>query len=239
MLAAHRCFLGRPGQRHPQLLPFRIRHLRSHHAYHGKGRFIQRDLLAHNAAIAAKPALPEGVGQHRHVLVAWLVLAGKEGASQHRFHAQDGKEGGRDGGGARVFRFTVAGQVHAFAGKDGHVFENAVLLFPVDIVGHRDGKPGDPGKSLGRRNMPDMHQPSRIAKCHGPQKHRIHHAENRGIRANAQRQHQHGHKGESRALAQNTRTKFQVLDDLIHGNRFSLRFRRSVWMIVTALGRSY
>src|SRR5260370_22937261 len=82
-----------PCQRHPEFFIPRGKHeFRPHDADYGVGLAVQRDLPAHDIAVACKPASPEGVGQNDLVLMTNLVLSRNKRAAQHRSDPKHGKE---------------------------------------------------------------------------------------------------------------------------------------------------
>jgi hypothetical protein len=88
--------------------------------------------------------------------------------------------------------------------------------------------------------MPDVDQASRIAEGQRPQKYRVHYAENRCVRADAERQHQNRHNGKSRVLAQYAQPVFKVLGYFSHlgSGSPSLEQMRAQKHLSFALGKS-
>ncbi len=84
--------------------------------------------------------------------------------------------------------------------KRGDVLERAAALAPVDVARERDRR----SRRAADRGavVPEEHEPVRIGERQRLQQHRAHEAEDRGVRADAERDDQHGERRESRCARQ-------------------------------------
>ena len=74
--------LGLEGKRSPQILPSSIKGPGRHDSNDGVGLAIQLDAMANNGGVRSPTVLPDSVAQNHFVLLARLVLIGREGAAQ-------------------------------------------------------------------------------------------------------------------------------------------------------------
>ena len=94
-----------------------------------------------------------------------------------------------------------------------HFLERLALLPPIEEI--RPGRPLALDSILQVR-FPYQRQAIGVRKRQRTQQHRIHHAEDRGVRPNAQRQHQHRHEGETRHPAQGARGVTEIFQEGEH-----------------------
>src|SRR2546427_72241 len=74
-----------------------------------------------------------------------------------------------------------------------------------------------PGKPFWGRRCPPRHEPPRISKRQRPEQHSIHHAEDRGIRADAESEREDGDGGEARILAQYAQAVAKIHEEVFDG----------------------
>ena len=111
-------------------------------------------------------------------------------------HAQHRQKTGRDVSAVQLLGLTVAGVVELIAAVSAHVGEGTAPASPIEIIRVGHGITAEL-----RGGFIDLQQAVRIRIRQRLQEHAIHHAENRGIRPDAEPQCQHGDSRETRALA--------------------------------------
>src|SRR5262245_40245196 len=186
---------------------------RRHHADH-RGFIAAQDQFApDDLRVAAEPPLPQSEVDHDHAWLPRLAFVRREGSPQNWGHAEYIEKAG--GGDLRwnLFRLAVAGQVDGCVPESRHILEDAVLLLPVEEVPHVDHILT---AWIRAPSFPHHHQPVGVGVRQGLQQHGMHYAEDRRIRADAERQRDHGHDRERRLLEQRTRALAQVLPQSLH-----------------------
>ena len=179
--------------------------------YDGVGPGIESDGLADNFFRAAKPPLPEAVGQENYGRAAGTIFLGQKGSAFASLNAKKRKETGSSHACKQEFWIARPCQAEARAARGFHRFERAALVAPIDIVlirGRNRGK-----GTFFRHN----HQPRGIAESQGPEQNAIHNAENRGVRADAERERQDGNRRETGAFCQKAERVAQILQQSLHG----------------------
>ena len=128
--------------------------------------------------------MPEAVAKDGNARRAGHIVGGRDGASEQRGNAQNLEKSRGDAHARNLHRLAVSRQIHGNS-IDGRDFaEGAIARAPVeeilslDHVGSAEWLP-----------FPDHHQTVRLGEWQGAQQHRVHHAENRGSRTDAERQH--------------------------------------------------
>ena len=184
------------------------------HAYHSVGRIVQGERLAQNRRTSAEVALPVGITQNRGVVLRGIAL--HETAANFWSHAEHAEEVGRDAGSGNALRLTRAGTIQADIFKCGDAVEDMLLAHPfLEIdVGSRNALADNCAE--GGILLPHHHQLVRIAERQLSQQHRVHHAENRSVGADAECQHENHHGVEGRRLANQSQTKAEMLGESIH-----------------------
>src|SRR2546425_1740065 len=110
-----------------------------------------------------------------------------------RLTLQNGKEVGRNGSTRDQLRLVASRKDKAFAPittRDG--FEALALLFPFDEL-----RPGYRRFAFTSPSLPNLDHPIRLLNRQWSKQYPVHNAENRGVRADAEREREHGHGGEA------------------------------------------
>jgi hypothetical protein len=165
---------------------------------------------AENRRIAGKTPRPVVVTDHGHGRVTFLVLHRKP-VTTRNFRTQAGKEVSADLV-ALGFLWRVAVPHRDLANTEGNVSDDVVQNIIALAKGFehrfRKRRVAVAGVTRAWRLIPagdlQIVKPLRIAHRQHARQHRVHHAENRRIRANAQSKGQHSHDRKPRALAQLT-----------------------------------
>ena len=171
---------------------------------------IQRDRFSHRIRRAAETALPQAVTQQHHRGPAGRVFLRAKCSPHHRVDAQQRKQSRRRVTRIQPLRIARAGQRDRRAARPLHRLKRLALRPPVHIIfiGSGDRRV--------RRFFSDNHQPGWIVKTQRPQQNRIHHRENRRVRANPQRQSDHRDQREPRILPHHPRGISQIVQQSPH-----------------------
>jgi hypothetical protein len=162
--------------------------------------------------------VPRGIriADNRRAGSAVLCFLSAEFASQKRRHAKNAKKPRANLRGVRIFRRRARcrprGDRCIPRAIVGHRLKRRALVVPIVIV--RCGY-----LALARVRFPkrcQRHDAIRIGVRKGFQQHRAHHAEHRRVRADSQREDQHGHHREARVLQQHPHRKPQILQQRLH-----------------------
>ena len=170
---------------------------RRHDADHRVGAPVQRDLASDDVRIAAEPARPQAVAEHRDAVAARLVLMGKERPPQEGLHAEGPEEVGRHRDGVQELGAAGRrGQPRHAVEVAGQRLEDVAAFLPVDVVARRD-------QERGRRiGLLHGHQPVRLGVRQRPQQHGVHEAEDGPVRADPDPQREDDDEAEARAPQQ-------------------------------------
>jgi len=169
---------------------------------------VERDVATHDRRIAAEPALPQAVGQHRHALV---LAADVERPSERRLHAEDAEEVGGHRAGDERFGVIAADQGHWDLGGARHAGEHVGAAPQVGQPSraHRGGAP----LALIR----DEHQPVGVGVGQRAEQHRADDAEDGDGRPDAERQREDGGGRESGIPPQAADRVAHVVQDRLDG----------------------
>src|SRR5207245_11002116 len=107
-----------------------------------------------------------------------------------------------------------------------HCFEGLALAAPIKEIGWRKCESRYPRKAGLRWRVIKLYERVRLVKWQRAQQDRIDHAEDRGIRADAEGEGEHGDGRESGILAQHAQAEAQILD-----HRFEYRETAAVAII--------
>jgi hypothetical protein len=177
-----------------------------HHADDGRLHVRERDLPAHDGGIRGEEPPPRRLGQHRSGRRPRLVVGRRERATEKRLHAQDLEVLRLHHRAVQSLRVARAGEVEGPAAQEQRdLLEGLALRAPVLAVEDRD-------VALAR----DEREPLGLRERQGPEHHRVHDAEDRGVRADAERQRQERDGREARALGQPAQREPHVLEQCIH-----------------------
>ena len=130
---------------------------------------IQRDVLSQRVGIAAELPLPETVAQHGHGGSAGFILFRTECPAEQWAHTEQREEVGRNTCPAQPLRLRDAAKGNLVGGcvPGGHVLEDVILRFKVEIVWRRGVSLG--AWRLGAVILADRDQPLRIPERQRPQ----------------------------------------------------------------------
>ncbi len=182
---------------------------RRKHAHDRDGLAGEAQRRAEHLGIGAQPRPPEGVGEDDRARAAGLVLAGEEAAAEGRTDPEDVEEvgGNVEGGqllgigppGPRDLRDLVPGD----GGEQARGLELA-----EGLPGERELPPL--GVVL---DLPEVHQSLRLGVGHAAHQGRVHHGEDGGVEADAEREGDDGHRGEGGAVGQGAEPVAEVLEE--------------------------
>ena len=179
--------LGLERERRPQI---RLPHVevvegRRHHADDLIRFAIELQRRAKHVRTASEEPLPQAGADDDNVITTGLVLPGQEGAAQVRRHPEHAKVARCCRERGHAFGLRAARQVCAPPRRDGVAVEDPRPLAEIAV-----GRYGEAGLEVveGRVEVKHRHEPVGGRIRQGPQKHRVHDAEDRGVRADAQRE---------------------------------------------------
>src|SRR5262245_32506284 len=198
-------------QRQPEIGLERI--LLAHHADNHEARAVELNAFADDSRIIGEAATPERLAENHHSIVNRLFFFWQKVATEYRLKAEQWKQVLRNQHALRLYRLTVAGQLRfsvTFIRKSRHSLKRLRLRAPIQKI--RIFAYGAGAANVGLR-LPDHDQPIRVSKRQRTYQHSIDNAEDRRIRANAQRQRERCHGREALALEQHSYAVAQVLPD--------------------------
>jgi hypothetical protein len=112
---------------------------RRNHADDGEVLAIEGEVLAKDIWRSTEFALPQAFADERDARRAALLFRGREGAAEHRIHAEQRKEAAGDELSIYLLRFALAGEAEGGATSDGHRGKGVVVFLPIEEVGIGDG----------------------------------------------------------------------------------------------------
>ena len=170
------------------------------HADDLMGLAVEDERPANRLRVAAVAAHPRPVTEHRGPRRAGHVVFGGEEPARRGAHAEHGKKVRRHTDGADALRVAaVTGQVVVSADRDGELLEALMPRLDVEILCGREPvlRDAEPGRAV-----PQNGESIGIGVRERPQQQRVRHAENRGVRADAYGQRQHGRERKPRAAGE-------------------------------------
>jgi hypothetical protein len=150
---------------------------------------------ADHVGIAAELPLPVGIRQHRPFRRFGRVVIRGEAAAEVRVHAQQAERPVGDEQRIDAFGLSAAGHRYGRVVPEPDVLERASFL-AIHQIGRR--RLIHDRESHPRGRVPHADQRVRVGKRQRLQEHAANHAENRGVRADAERERNHGDEGERR-----------------------------------------
>ena len=186
-------------QRNPKLKPFWILKARRKYAHDGVTLLVQRDRPAQHVRVAAKSALPEAVSENGRPGAVRRVLFPGEVASHGRPDAEQWKKIRRHCAGHDSFRRSGPCESHVAATVGGDARRRLALGFDFNERGA-----ANEGAGAARPVCAQLHQLAGFGIGQRPEQDGIDHAEDGGVRADAQREREHGDRGEAGILQQQT-----------------------------------
>ena len=188
---------------------------RRHDAHHLRRRAVNADGAADNAWVSAKCPLPNRIAEQNDVVPTRLSFFVKERSSHVRLNAQGGEETGGNVRSGYALGRSAHAQVEDVASHRRDIREAAAVLDEVVKFGRRDVV-AVVGNSDARETHPDDHEAARIPVRQRTEEHAIHHAEDRCVRADAERERQHRNGGEAGVLRQHPYSVPQILEKCRH-----------------------
>ncbi len=155
---------------------------------------IKINFLPDHIWIARIFSRPQSIADQHHRRGANFVVFWSERAAKNRLHAKRWEKSRGDPPHPQSLWIAIARQYHAGGLIRRHRFEDMVRRFPVVEIGHRNTHVGNLLSGLSNEN-----DSAWIFVRERLQQHRIHHAENCGVRANSESQSQQRDRGDSRA----------------------------------------
>jgi len=191
---------------------------RRHHAGHDHGVAVEDRLPAHHPRVGAEPAPPAGVGEQHRRGLARGVVGGHQPPAQRGRGAQQRGEVAGDADDVELARIAAAGQRHGGGLHHGEPLQRAALAPPVVEIAVGDRQlVGQAGRLRQRRvRGPRHHQPAGVAERRRLEQRRVDDAEDRGVAADAERQGEHGGKGEAGLPGEAAGGEAEVLDHVSH-----------------------
>ena len=141
MRPIHPCrIVAAPHYRKPRVAVLRRSHLRRHHADDGEILIVQIDRATNHTRIAIECALPETIADHDDWRRAHFIFVFAESAADFRRQANDIEKISSDRSARHPFRFATrnAAQISRFLVCGGEMFEDRIVVSPVEVVGQRD-----------------------------------------------------------------------------------------------------
>src|SRR5215468_213245 len=178
--------------------------------------FVQRYGLSDDIAAPAQPALPELMADDdnggrlapRIAALNGLLFLRREGAPQLQRRAERGEEVTGDKDSGDVYCALAGGERHISYIVRSQTGEAPRLRAPGQEIGVRDPNIGD---ALSQVALPELRQAVGFPVRKRAQDERIHHAEERSVQADAERQRDYGNQRKAGPLHQHARAVAQVL----------------------------
>src|SRR5262249_34860559 len=106
---------------------------------------------------------------------------------------------------------TRIGEIERLAGNSGHLGKTLAVFSPIDEVSGCDHV-----ATAARRLLPKHHELIWISVWQRAKQHGIHHAEDRGVRTDSQRERKYGRGRETGTLQEHAYSVSQVLKESVH-----------------------
>jgi hypothetical protein len=183
-----------------------------HDADDGVGLAVDPHGLADTLPVAAEVGLPERSREQSDMMVTPAVFLGREEPSQQRAQAQDLEVLGRNEPHTDLLGFLGRrrrAEVLPPGVVDDELLEGVAL--PSQVAGVQRRGPGRSAVPGGE----DPHQSVRVCKRERAEEDRVQHREDRGVRADSERERQHGDAREGGRLAQHARRETDIEEDAL------------------------
>jgi len=138
--------------------------------------------------------------------LSWVRFLRREGASQPRRDADCQKQTGRRTHIIDLLRLALAAQIHSSHLESGQLLKSLRLCLIGKIHVGAD-------EFVSAKNVGDSNQSLRVWVRQRIEYQRVDHAEDRGVRSDAQRQREHGDEGEARTSPQHPQAIPQILNE--------------------------
>ena len=173
---------------------------------------VQLNVSTDDGGVGGHLRFPEAEVEKRDAFASRLVFVCAEEPTERGLHAEHRQQLRRRLAGRDALRLAgVARQVRAVArvvGRDVGCRTQRVAQVPHFGLGNRVLR-----DALSRKPAPDLHELLRAVEGERTQQHRVDHAEDDGVGADAERQREHGDGGEAGRLGQHANGVSKVLKD--------------------------
>jgi hypothetical protein len=184
-----------------------------HDADDGDRIVIEPHRPSDHRPLAAEPLLPQIVRDQGHVADVALVVGLGKVAPQHGRRAEQREVVVAHYRGLDPLGLVRAGQVDVDRPHGGQVADRRHFREEIVVFGLRHGHLTPfAAQQLG----PEAHQLIRLRIRQRLEQHRVDHAEDRGVGADAQRERQHGHDGERRAPPEPAQRESKIPPERVH-----------------------
>ena len=193
---------------------------RGHDAEHAGGGAVELHRAPHDRRVGPEAALPQPVAQDHHVVMARCVLVRSEHAAQRRLDPEHREERPGAVHDVQAFGVVAAGERALRPTPETELVPRPRLRPVVLVLGPRGGE----RHQVHRRELRPHHgQPVRLRVGERSQEHPVHDAEDRRVRADAERQREHEHHGEARSAGELPERVLEILSEVLH-DRLPPRF---------------
>ena len=196
------------------------REVRGDHPHHGIWRAVEHDHTPQHGGGRPEPALPEPAAEQDGRSSAEPVVGSAEVAADDRRLAERAEEIRGDHGTAEALRLVRAGEVVVLIAVDGHRRERLRHALPVEEI-----QVADRPFVESRRVVVDGGELAGVGIGERVEQHAVDDGEERGVRADAEREGEHGGRREAGRLEQHANRVAQIVQQCAHA---SLRFERPV-----------
>ena len=168
----------------------------------------EHDRLSDDGGVGGEPAPPEAVGQDGHAVITPSLVGEQEVAADRGRRAQRAEELRRNDQGADALRLVASRDVErpGIEGREG--LEGAAAR-----PGTRSSRAARCRRAAALVDGLHELEARRVRVGERAQQHRVHHAEHDGIGPDAEGEHDHGDRGQSRAAPHHPEREPAVLDD--------------------------
>ena len=196
-----------------------------HDPDHGVRLAVERERRSDQVPTRAEPVLPEPVADDDDAARTGPILLGEEGPAVQRSRAEEIEQVGGDQGAIDHFRVVAAREREGGRSERRHPREGARLIAPIGEIGRRNAEPVQPFRQIA---LEDHREPVRIDVGQRREHHGVHDAEDRAVGPDAQRQRQHGDRGEARALEEHPKGEPRILEHRSHRSLSSYSYRKAI-----------
>ena len=202
--------VGAPHERKPNVDRARRDHLRRHHADYGVRLIAKIQRATEHVGIALEEPLPKPIADDGEERAADAIFFFRECPSELRLQSEDLEKVRRHQASADLFggASLEAAQVKRFSTRDRDVFEDGIVALPIEIVRKRNRNLRLVGVGLG-----DDHDPIPVRIRQRPEQDAIDHAEDRRVRADAEREREDRDEREARRFPELAEREAEV----VHG----------------------
>ena len=197
---------------------------RRHHAHDFPGLALDDDATPDDGRIAAEAALPVAVREHHSGWPAGLLIGVRQPSADGRRDAERLERAVRHVHATHLFRLACPGHRRRRRVPDADVLERAILFGEGEEHRRRQpeiaGHVRDPRRA--RREQPQRDEPLRFGIRQRTQQHAVDDAEDRGGRADADRQRQHGDRREHALPVEHAQPVSQVAQEIVEPGHAAL-----------------